>query len=138
MAAAEVITKLGRVFERGDWPAMRALYHPQALLATVTGGGGALTAEQVIDQLERAADDLIFSVRGSEPVALDEYAAIVTGFMRRRLPGGGWEDAHHAWLLTVRDGLIYRQGVYPNARTAAADYERLGIDLGMPDAVPSL
>jgi hypothetical protein len=41
------------------------------------------------------------------------------------------------WLLTVRDDLIYRQGVFPGARNAAAAYERLGIELGMPGTGPS-
>jgi ketosteroid isomerase-like protein len=135
--ATDVITELARVFERGDWPAMGRLYHPQALLATVTGGGAALTAEEVIRQLELASDDFVFSVRGSQPAALDEHAAIVTGFMRRRMPTGGWGEARHVWLLTVRDDLIYRQGVYPDARSAAAAYERLGIELGMPAAPAS-
>jgi hypothetical protein len=45
---------------------------------------------EVISQLELASDDFVFSVRGSQPMALDEHAAIVTGFMRRRMPTGGW------------------------------------------------
>jgi hypothetical protein len=137
VAAADVITELARVFERGDWAAMGRLYHPRALLATVTGGGVALSAEEVISQLELASGDFVFSVRGSRPAALDEHAAIVTGFMRRRMPTGGWEEARHVWLLTVRDDLIYRQAVYSDARSAAAAYERFGIDLGMPAAAAS-
>ena len=54
----------------------------------------------------------MYSVSAASTEPLDEHAAIVTGRMRRRLPRGGLEDAAHVWLLTVNDGLIYRQVVY--------------------------
>jgi hypothetical protein len=58
---------------------------------------------------------------------------MVTGRMRHGLPGGGFEDAAHVWLLTVREGLIYRQGVYRDPDEAAEEYERLGATLGLSD-----
>ena len=59
-------------------------------------------------------------------MVVDEHAVIFVGRMRRSVPGGGFEDAGHVWLLTVRDGLIYRQGVYGTPEEAAAAYEELG------------
>jgi ketosteroid isomerase-like protein len=132
--AAEVVGKLSRVFASGDWRAMRALYHRDALVLTVTGGPTALTADDVTAELERASKDAVYFVRGSEPTPLDEHAAIVTGRMRWRLPQGGFEEAGHVWLLTVRDGLIYRQGVYDDTATAVDAYRRLGVTLGLSDA----
>lgn len=67
-------------------------------------------------------------------MALDEHAAIVTGRMRRRMQEGGFQDANHVWLLTVRDGLIYRQGVYHTPAEAADAYRRLGVTLGITSA----
>ena len=112
---------------------MRALYHPKALILTVTGGPAPLAADEVVAELERASHDLIYFVTGSDPTALDEHAAVVTGRIRRRMPEGGFEDAAHVWLLTVRDSLIYRQGVYRTREEASVDYERLGVGLGVKD-----
>jgi len=128
-----VVGELSRVFASRDCPAMRALYHPKALILTVTGGPAPLAADEVVAELERASQDLIYFVTGSDPTALDEHAAVVTGRIRRRMPEGGFEDAAHVWLLTVRDSLIYRQGVYRTREEASVDYERLGVGLGVKD-----
>ena len=128
-----MVSELSRVFASRDWRAMRALYHPEALILTVTGGPEPLAADEVVAELERASQDFIYFVTGSDPTALDEHAAVVTGRIRRRMPEGGFEDAAHVWLLTVRDSLIYRQGVYRTREEASVDYERLGVGLGVKD-----
>jgi ketosteroid isomerase-like protein len=132
--AEEVVEELSRVFATRDWRAMRALYHPEAFIFTVTGGPTPLAADEIIEELERASQDFVYLVTGSQPMALDEHAAIVTGRIRRRMPEGGIADAAHVWLLTVREGLIYRQGVYRTQAEAAEAYERLGLDLGVTGA----
>jgi hypothetical protein len=129
--AEHVVAELSRVFVTRDWSAMRALYHPEALILTVTAGPAPLAADSVVGELERASQDFIYFVTGSEPSAIDEHAAVVTGRIRRRMPQGGFEDAAHVWLLTVRDGLIYRQGVYRTPEEARAAYADLGIGLGV-------
>jgi ketosteroid isomerase-like protein len=129
--AVDIVAEMSRVFASRDWPAMRALYHPDALILTVTGGPEPLGPDEVVAELERVSGDFVYSVRGSQPLALDERAAIVTGRMRRRMETGGYEEAGHVWLLTVRDGLIYRQGVYSDVDQARAEYERLGLGLGV-------
>jgi hypothetical protein len=131
--AEDVVAELSRVFATRDWRAIRALYHPHALVFTVTGGPKALAADEVVAELERASQDFIYFVTGSDPAALDEHAAVVTGRIRRRMPEGGFEDAAHVWLLTVREGLIYRQGVYRSPEEARAAYASLGVTLGVGD-----
>jgi hypothetical protein len=131
--AADVVDELARVFASRNWQALRALYHPEALVFTVTGGPTALAADEVVAELERASQDFIYFVTGSDPIALDEHAAVVTGRIRRRMPQGGFEDAAHVWLLTVREGLIYRQGVYRSPEEARAAYAHLGVTLGVGD-----
>ena len=133
MHAVDVIAELSRVFPTRDWSAVRALYHPNALVITVTGGPTPLSADELIAQLEQASEDFLYSVSGSDLVPVDEHAVIVTGRMRRRLPRGGFEDASHLWLLTVRDDLVYRQGVFPDQQAAVEAYERLGVALGLDD-----
>ena len=134
MHALDVIADLAKAFAARDWRAMRALYDADARILTVTGGPEPLTADALIAELERVTSDAVYSVTASDPVALDEHAAHVTGRMRWRLPQGGFEEAGHVWLLTVRNGLIYRQGVYDDPREAVAEYERLGVTLGVSEA----
>ena len=133
MNAADVIDNLSKVFASRDWRAMRGLYHPDALIITVTGGPDPLTPNDVIAELERASDDFVYLVTADDTIAVDDHAAIVTGRMRRRLPERGFEDAAHVWLLTVREGLVYRQAVYHDSAEALAAYKSQGIRLGMGD-----
>jgi hypothetical protein len=131
--AEEVIAKLSRVFASRDWQAMRALYHPDALVFTVTGGPDPLAADELIAELERVSEDFVYLVTPAETIPVDDHAAIITGRMRRRLPAGGFEDAGHVWLLPVRDGLVYRQAVHHDPEAAREAYARLGVTLGVPD-----
>jgi ketosteroid isomerase-like protein len=138
MNAADVMAKLAHVYRAraGDWDALRALYHPDARLVTVTGGPEPLPVDGLISELQRASEDTWYSVKSTKAVVVDEHAVIFVGRMRRSVPGGGFEDAGHVWLLTVRDGLIYRQGVYGTAEEAAAAYEQLGLSLGISGPSP--
>jgi ketosteroid isomerase-like protein len=141
MNASEVAAKLAHVYRAraGDWDALRALYHPDARLVTVTGGPEPLRVDGLISELKRAAEDTWYSVKTTKHVVVDEHAVVFVGRMRRSVPGGGFEDAGHVWMITVRDELIYRQAVYGTADEAAAAYRELGVSLGMngdppPDA----
>jgi hypothetical protein len=85
-------------------------------------------------RLARIARSIALTQTSPSPWARVEHAAIVTGRMRRRLPRGGLEDAAHVWLLTVNDGLIYRQVVYRDRDEAVSAYARLGLALGLGDS----
>jgi hypothetical protein len=50
------------------------------------------------------------------------------------MPQGGFEEAGHTWLITVRDGLVYRQAVYNDTGEATEAYARLGVTLGEADS----
>jgi hypothetical protein len=131
--AVEVVAELFRAFNARDWQALRRIYHPAALIFTVTGGPAPLTAGEIVSELERAASEVMYSVHGEPPVPLDEHAVMITGRMRRRMPSGGFEDAGHVWLLTTRDDLVYRQAVHRDTASAQASYALDGVTLGVPD-----
>jgi hypothetical protein len=131
--AVDVVGELFRAFNARDWAALRRIYHPSALIFTVTGGPAPLAANEIVAELERAASEVMYSVHGEPPVALDEHAVIIVGRMRRGMPRGGFEDAGHVWLLTTRDDLVYRQAVHRDAASARAAYELLGLTLGVAD-----
>jgi hypothetical protein len=140
VTATAVIAELSRTFAARNWRALEKLYHPDALIMTVTGGPEPLRAGAVIAELERASGDMWYSVSAEETVTLDEHAVVVVGRMRRTVQRRGFEDASHVWLITVVDGLIYRQGVYLRSDEAVAAYERLGVSLGLTsgrDAEPA-
>lgn len=138
MNASEVAAKLAHVFraKAGDWDALRALYHPDARVVTVTGGPEPLCADALIAELRRASEDTWYSVKTTKAVVVDEHAVIFVGRMRRSVPGGGFEDAGHVWMITVRDDLIYRQRVYGTADEAFASYRELGVALGIDGTLP--
>jgi hypothetical protein len=129
--AVDVVAQLSRAFNSRDWHALRAVYHPGALIFTVTGGPVPLTADELVSELERASGEVMYSVHAAPPVALDPHAVIITGRMRRGMPRGGFEDASHVWLLTVRDDLIYRQAVHRDPAAAREAYEAHGVSLGV-------
>jgi hypothetical protein len=131
--AVEVVGELFRAFNARDWQALKRVYHPAALIFTVTGGPEPLAAGEIVAELERASSEVMYSVHGDPPVALDQHAVMITGRMRRRMPGGGFEDAGHVWLLTTRDDLVYRQAVHRDTASAEASYAALGVTLGVPD-----
>ena len=138
MNAADVAAKLAHAYRAraGDWDGLRALYHPDARLVTVTGGPEPLPVDGLISELQRAADDTWYSVKSTKAEVVDEHAVLFVGRMRRSVAGGGFEDAGHVWLITVQDGLIYRQGVYGTPEEATAAYRELGVTLGMSGPLP--
>jgi hypothetical protein len=131
--AVDVVAELFRAFNARNWSALKAIYHADALIFTVTGGPEPLAGAEIVAELQRASSEVMYSVHSDPPIALDESAVVITGRMRRGMPRGGFEDASHVWLLTTRDDLIYRQAVHRDVATARADYQRLGITLGVPD-----
>jgi ketosteroid isomerase-like protein len=140
MNASEVAAKLAHVYRArsGDWDALGALYHPDARVVTVTGGPQPLSVDALIAELKRASEDTWYSVKTTKAVVVDEQAVIFVGRMRRSVPGGGFEDAGHVWMFTVRDDLIYRQRVYGTAEEASAAYRELGVGLGIDGPLPSV
>ena len=129
-----MLGEMSRLFTARDWTAMRALYHPDARILTVTGGPEFLGADEIVLELERASEHSTYSVKPSGQVVLDEHAAIVTGRMRRPVTPRGFEDAGHVWLITIRDGLVYRQVIYQDTEEATAAYRSLGVALGIGEA----
>ena len=139
------MARLDAAFTARDWSAMRRLYHPDALIFTVTGGPNPFPADSVIAELERASNDAIYKVTAAPPRSLDEHAAVITGSVRWRTPSGAFEDASHTWLITVKDELVYRQAIYATPADAIAAYAELGLNLGVeptaadgPELVPLL
>ena len=126
-----MVAELFRAFNARRWDAVREIYHPDALIFTVTAGPTPLGASEIVDELERASSEIMYSVHADPPIALDEHAVVIVGRMRRKMPRGGFEDASHVWLLTTRDDLVYRQAVHREVAVAVASYDRLGISLGV-------
>ena len=67
---------------------------------------------------------------------------LVSAQLRYPLEQGGLADSQRTWLLTFKDGLVWRTRFYRSEANARSAYAQLGIDLGiqrqglLPDSSP--
>jgi hypothetical protein len=128
--ALRLLRAISDAFATRDWTALRALYHDEALILSVAAGERILTADELIDVLA-ATDVKTYSTDDAETEALDENAVIVAGLVRER-DEAEVMYAPSAWVLTFKDGLVWRSRAYSSVEKARAGYAEDGIDLGMP------
>jgi hypothetical protein len=127
----QLVERVGVAYKRKDWLALRALYDDRSLIRSV-----ALGDEQVIgpSELITTFEDLensVYEVTQGDAVAIDDDAVVVTGRVRHPLPSGGFGDDPHAWVLTFKNGLVWRSCAFRSHRDALLAYRRFGIDLGL-------
>ena len=67
----------------------------------------------------------------SDLIPIDESAGMLRATVRTQTPDGTYESAERVWLLTFKEGLIYRQRVLESREEAANIYQQNGISLGM-------
>lgn len=128
----QLVHALGKAFKASDWDGIAKLYHPDALVKTVIGGEEPRPGLAFI-QLLRDTEDAQFRMPRWTAADLDEHAALVSGINQRRFEPRGFSTSPVSWVMTFRDGLLYRSAVFPTDREAKQAYARLGVDLGMPE-----
>lgn len=128
--ALRLLEAISYAFATRDWTALRALYHDEALILSVAGGDRLLTPDELIEVLA-AIEVKRYLTDDDETDALDENAVIVAGLVRER---HAVEITYtpSAWVLTFKDGLVWRSRAYDSVEEARAAYAQAGIDLGMP------
>lgn len=122
---------VGLAYASGDWARLRAAYHDDALLCTLAAQEEILPPDELIDVFARVSEENTYDVVQTSISAIDEVACIVTGKVRYPIDGRGFGDGHRAWVLTYKDGLLYRSCAYPSVRRAREAYAVHGIDLGI-------
>jgi hypothetical protein len=127
--ALVVLEAISDAFSSRDWERLRSLYHDQARISSVAAGDRILSADELIEVLA-GIEEGSYSTDDAATEALDQYAVVVSGLVRQRDDVGSmftWS----AWLLTFRDGLVWRSKAYRSPEEARAEYHEHGVDLGM-------
>lgn len=131
-AVARALTLLDAIsdtFTTRDWAALRALYHDDARIVSVAGGNRVLSADALMEILS-AVESGSYGTNDAETEALDDSAVVVSGVVRER-HGSEATFTPNAWVLTFRDGLVWRSRAYPSVDDARAAYAEYGLDLGL-------
>jgi SnoaL-like domain len=131
MTNEEILQRLHDAYGSGRFEGMLDWFHPDALICAVMTEKQPVGPVEIVERTRAAyAQDPSYHVRFDEPVVLDEQAIALRGQVRR---GGdaGFRDAPVCWLLTFRDGLLYRSVVCASIGEARERYEELGVDAGL-------
>lgn len=113
-----------------DWVGLRRLYHDEALLCTQAADGRVVGPDEVVgifEDLQRT----VYSVGEAANVIVDDDAVMVSARLRYQPASGGMADVKRVWLLTFKDGLVYRSRYYRSETEALAAYAAHGIGLGL-------
>jgi hypothetical protein len=127
--ALGVLEAISGAFETSDWTTLRSLYDDDARISSVAAGQRVLGPDELMEVLSQL-DVGSYYTDGADTVALDDQAVVVCGLARQR-GDGETRFTRSAWLLTFRDGLVWRSKAYPSIEEARAAYEEHGPGLGM-------
>lgn len=139
--ALELIADVDSAFKASAWSALRRLYHDDALLCTVAAHERVVGPDELMEIFE-ALEGTAYSIGETRTVAVDDATVLVSAQIRYPLEQGGLADSHRTWLLTFRDGLVWRTRFYRTEADARSAYAQLGVDLGieqkgsLPDSGP--
>ena len=131
MPCRVLLDQVAEVYASGDVAALKALYAEDALVCSAALPDTVFTRDEVFarqDILQRTA--LIGPI---DLIPIDETAGLLRATVRTQKPDGQFQSAERVWLLTFKDGLIYRQRVLESREAAADLYQRHGIGLDMDD-----
>jgi ketosteroid isomerase-like protein len=130
--SVETARSLIAAFNAHAWTRLRALYRDDALLLTVAGGPAPLGPDETVAAMQQAANDIVHSITFGTPEPIDEHAVVVAGTVRSRT----WDQrgstlTRRVWLVTFREGRLYRMRVYGTRDDALRGYREHGVALGM-------
>ena len=129
------VERLREAADARDWNLLRSRCHPDARLVLRMTEGTALALDDALAVLRADADAGAYEPTHYYIGDLDGSAAIAVGSVM----GPHDQKAKHlCWLLTFRDGLLYRQVLCETSNEAEELYRDVGVELGIaPGATPS-
>lgn len=128
-----LVEAVAEAFDGADWEALRALYHDDALLCTMAAHERIVGPDELIEVFS-ALDSTTYQIGDTHTEAVDDHAVIVSGPLRYPQESGDTAYATKSWILTFKDGLVFRSNSYPSPERARTAYLQYGIGLGMsPD-----
>ena len=132
-----LLDEVADAYARGDIRELINLYDEEALLCSAAEPDEVRGRDELFersDVLQRT--HLVGSI---EVIPIDETAGILRAIARIATGGGRYQPAEErVWLLTFRDGLVYRQRVVESRADAIALYAKHGVELGMHHPTPTV
>jgi hypothetical protein len=124
-----LLDRLADAYAQGS-TALPSLYHEDALVCIAADPDTAITRDELFGRPELLRrTSLIGPV---ERIPIDERAGLLHAAARVATPEGGFRSTRLVWLLTFKEGLVYRQRIHDSRDDAVAAYARDGLDLGLP------
>ena len=130
-----VYAAYGAGLATGEWSPMRELLHDDSLLTTFAAQQEILGPDDVIAAFQRVVHDPTYEVFNISISALADEACIVKAHVRYPLEGGGFGEGRKLWLMTYKDGLLFRSSYYDTAAMARASYVRYGVAIGVNEPI---
>jgi ketosteroid isomerase-like protein len=127
--ALRLLRAISDAFESRDWTTLRSLYRDDARITAVAAGHRTLSPDELVEVLS-AAESRSYATDDAETAALDENAVVVWGLVVQR-DEGATTFMPSAWVLTFRDGLVWRSKAYESVDEGRAAYAAYGLDLDM-------
>src|SRR5262249_55509948 len=111
LPATALVEAVAEAFDNGDWDALRALYHDDALLCTMAAHERIVGPDELME-IFSSLDSTMYQVGDTQTDAIDDHAVIVSGPLRYPQETGDTAYAAKSWLLTFKDGLVFRTNSY--------------------------
>src|SRR5262245_48026309 len=122
----ELAVDIDVAFKARDWAGLRRLYHDRSLLCTVAAHERVVAPDELMEVFD-ALEGTPYSIGATHVAPVGDDAVVASGQLRYPLEHGGIADAHRAWLLTFKDGLVWRSCFYRSEAEALRAYDELGI-----------
>ena len=130
-----LIEAVSDAFDRSDWATLRSLYHDDARLCTVAAHERVVGPDELVTILQDL-EQTSYLIGETTTEAIDDDAVVVSAHLRYPLEDGGVAYAPKSWLLTFKEGLVYRTSAYPSAEKAKIAYRQHGVELGIAPQEP--
>ncbi len=135
MPCRALLDQVAIAFAGGDVHELRALYDKSALICTAADHDTVLSADELFewrDLLKRT-----HVVGPFDQITIDERAGLLRAVARVANNDGEYRPAAECfWLLTFKEGLVFRQRVLDSREEAIELYKLHGLELGMSKPTP--
>jgi hypothetical protein len=112
--AISIVQAAGRAYAAADWDGYRGFIHPDAEFDILAGGGQTVSGrDRIIEALRASEDDVRADLQTFEQVR--PGIVLVRGFARAP---GQQQGPAFAWLVEVREGMMWRVRLYSSDRAA--------------------
>jgi hypothetical protein len=128
--AAHLAAALYRAYRYGEWEGLAALVHPFARFMPLAGEGDAILGRDDLLALVAGRQGPAFGVDHVELTQLSTEAVLAVGQARWK-HAGSRPDGAGASIVTVKDGLLFRERAFASAPDAYRGYLRSGLALGL-------